>query len=223
MDPPNIGMIAKVLVIGDIATGKTSVIRRYTSGTFSDDYQTTIGVDFNHKKVKTNTGEDVSVQLWDIAGQDRFAGLSRIFYNHALAAIIVFDLFSKESFDNAANWKKDVDDKVFLPSGEKIPVLLLGNKDDRLESGNEPVSTFEEINKFAKEFGFYAYYQCSAKSGHNIQEACNTLINKVAQNNLKQANLAAATAEEIKNEEKAATNRISLSNDDNQQQDNGCC
>jgi small GTP-binding protein len=94
---------------------------------FSHDYQTTIGVDFSLKRV-TAQGLDINVQLWDIAGQERFSGLSRIFYTHAVAAVICYDLFDKASLMSAAKWKKDIDSKVFLPSNEPIPVLLLGNK-----------------------------------------------------------------------------------------------
>ena len=89
--------------------------------------QTTIGVDFALKRVQVDQ-TDINVQLWDIAGQERFAGLSRIFYTHAVAAIIVFDLFDIKSFESAVNWKQDIDAKVFLPSGDPIPVLLLANK-----------------------------------------------------------------------------------------------
>ncbi len=69
--------VAKVLVVGNVATGKTCIIRRYTRNEFSSDYQTTIGVDFSLKSLSTD-GVDINVQLWDIAGQERFAGLSRV-------------------------------------------------------------------------------------------------------------------------------------------------
>jgi len=179
---PPAGGIAKVLVVGDVATGKTSVIKRYVRNTFNKDYQTTIGVDFALKRVNTN-GTDMNVQLWDIAGQERFSGLSRIFYTHAVAAIIVYDLFQRESFESAAKWKKDIDSKVFLPSGAKIPVLLLGNKDDLASESQHPEVTDEEIEKFVKDHGFFAHFKCSAKTGHNIKQACNHLVMQIAENN----------------------------------------
>lgn len=121
-------MIAKVLVVGNVATGKTSVINRFVRNKFSSEYQTTIGVEFALKRIRANDGTEMNVQLWDIAGQDRFVGLSRIYYTHAVAAVIVYDLTSRETFDAVAKWKADIDSKVFLPSGKRIPVLLLGNK-----------------------------------------------------------------------------------------------
>jgi len=179
---PPAGGIAKVLVVGDVATGKTSVIRRYVRGAFSKDYQTTIGVDFALKRVNTN-GTDMNVQLWDIAGQERFSGLSRIFYTHAVAAIVVYDLFQRDSFESAAKWKKDIDSKVFLPSGAKIPVLLLGNKCDLASESQVPEVTDEEIEKFVRDHGFFAHFKCSAKTGDNIKQACNQLVMQIAENN----------------------------------------
>jgi Ras-related protein Rab-32 len=220
---PPAGGIAKVLVVGDVATGKTSVIKRYVRNTFSKDYQTTIGVDFALKRVNTN-GTDMNVQLWDIAGQERFSGLSRIFYTHAVAAIIVYDLFQRDSFESAAKWKKDIDSKVFLPSGAKIPVLLLGNKDDLASEQQNPEVSDEEIEKFVKEHGFFAHFKCSAKTGHNIKQACNHLVMQIAENNKTEK------AKEEENEKDAQEEKeqgaVSLGADASkpqQQSSGGCC
>ena len=64
----------------------------------------------------------------DLAGQDRFQGLARIYYRDAVGAIVVFDMFNKNSFESAKKCKADIDSKVFLPNGEMIPVVLVGNK-----------------------------------------------------------------------------------------------
>jgi len=174
--------VAKVLVVGNVATGKTSIIRRYTRNEFSSDYQTTIGVDFSLKSLTTD-GVDINVQLWDIAGQERFAGLSRIFYTHAVGAIVVFDIWDRETFNNAAMWKKDIDAKVFFPNGEKIPVILLANKCDLISESQQPSITSEQIDEFCRKHDFIASYQVSAKTGANIKEACLFLISRIVQNN----------------------------------------
>ncbi len=64
----------------------------------------------------------------DLAGQDRFQGLARIYYRDAVGAFVVFDMFNPKSFESAKKWKQDIDSKVFLADGAKIPVVLLGNK-----------------------------------------------------------------------------------------------
>jgi len=175
--------VAKVLVVGNVATGKTCIIRRYTRNEFSSDYQTTIGVDFSLKSLNTD-GVDINVQLWDIAGQERFAGLSRIFYTHAVGALVVYDLTDRDSFEAAAMWKKDIDAKVFFPNGDKIPVLLLGNKSDLIEDKTKQAAiSDEQIEAFARQHNFFASYKVSAKTGANIREACQALVSKIVQNN----------------------------------------
>jgi len=177
------GGIAKVLVVGNVATGKTSVINRFARNKFSKDYQTTIGVDFALKRVKAGNAE-LNVQLWDIAGQERFAGLSRIFYTHAVAAIIVYDITARDTFDAVIKWKHDIDAKVFLPSGSKIPVLLLGNKCDLLDEGATPCIPTADLDNFLSANSFYAHYLCSAKTGVNVKDACTHLVAKIHSNNL---------------------------------------
>jgi len=179
---PNSGGIAKVLVVGNVATGKTSVIKRYVRNSFTADYQTTIGVDFALKRVTTD-GVDINVQLWDIAGQDRFAGLSRIFYTHAVAAVIVYDMMDRDSFESAVKWKQDIDAKVFLPSGTKIPVLLLANKSDLVSEGSSPAVSDTDMDALCKEHQFFSAYKCSAKTGENIKEACSALVSQIVKNN----------------------------------------
>jgi GTPase SAR1 family protein len=63
-----------------------------------------------------------------LAGQDRFQGLARIYYRDAFGAFVVFDVMNPNSFESARRWKMDIDSKVFLRDGSKIPVILLGNK-----------------------------------------------------------------------------------------------
>lgn len=178
------GGIAKVLVVGNVATGKTSVINRFARNKFSKDYQTTIGVDFALKRVRMGPSE-LNVQLWDIAGQERFAGLSRIFYTHAVAAVIVYDVTSRETFDSVLKWKQDIDSKVFLPSGAKIPVLLLGNKCDLLVGENAQQSCVppEEMKRFLEQHQFFAHAECSAATGANVKESCINLVTKIHHNN----------------------------------------
>ena len=124
----------KVIIIGDPGVGKTSFIRRYVSNNFRADYKATIGVDFALKIVRWTETQTIKLQLWDIAGQERFTWMTRVYYKEgntvfniktlttklnnqwytssAQGCLIMFDLTNRNSFDNAVKWKKDVDSKV---------------------------------------------------------------------------------------------------------------
>nr|XP_023014439.1 ras-related protein Rab-33B-like [Leptinotarsa decemlineata] len=118
----------KVLVIGDLGTGKTSIIKRYVHRFFSQHYRATIGVDFSLKVLNWDDQNLVRLQLWDIAGQERYGNMTRVYYKEAVGAFIVFDVTRKATFDSVANWKSDLDSKVELSDGSKIPCVLLANK-----------------------------------------------------------------------------------------------
>ncbi|XP_046460616.1 ras-related protein Rab-7L1-like isoform X2 [Daphnia pulex] len=120
----------KVIIIGDPGVGKTSFIRRYVQNAFRGDYKATIGVDFALKIVRWSENQTIKLQLWDIAGQERFTWMTRVYYKEAQGCIIMFDLTSRNSFENAVKWKKDVDSKCVLEDGAPVPCMLLANKCD---------------------------------------------------------------------------------------------
>lgn len=101
-----------MIVIGEPNVGKTSTIQRYVEDVFSHRYKATIGVDFALKMVEVDAGTLVRLQLWDIAGQERFGSMTRVYYRDADAAVIVFDLTAQRTFEAVAKWKADVDDKA---------------------------------------------------------------------------------------------------------------
>lgn len=100
--------------------------------------------------------------------------LSRqIFYTHAVAAIIVYDVTSRDTFDSVLKWKQDIDAKVFLPSGAKIPVLLLGNKCDLLQGDNPQQSCVgpEEMKRFLEQHQFFAQSDTTTQHTHRGRTA----------------------------------------------------
>ena len=127
----------KILVIGELGTGKTSFIKRYVHQFFSDHYRATIGVDFALKVLQWDEeGTVVRLQLWDIAGQERFGNMTRVYYKEAVGAILVYDLTRKDTFSAIDKWKTDLDSKVVLPDGRNIPCVLIGNKCDQKEAAD---------------------------------------------------------------------------------------
>uniref|UniRef100_A0A673GXL9 RAB38, member RAS oncogene family n=1 Tax=Sinocyclocheilus rhinocerous TaxID=307959 RepID=A0A673GXL9_9TELE len=107
----------KILVIGDLGVGKTSIIKRYVHQNFSPNYRATIGVDFA-LKVLNLAQETVRLQLWDIAGQERFGNMTRVYYREAMGAFIVFDVTRPSTFEAVTRWKEDLDAKLSLSNGK---------------------------------------------------------------------------------------------------------
>lgn len=79
----------KILVIGELGTGKTSFIKQYVHKFYSQNYRATIGVDFALKVLNWDASTIIRLQLWDIAGQERFGNMTRVYYKEAVGAFIV--------------------------------------------------------------------------------------------------------------------------------------
>jgi small GTP-binding protein len=173
--------IFKVLVVGELRTGKTSLIRQYVQGYFTGLYKETIGVDFACKALTLEDQTKVQLQLWDIGGHERCRNLTRVFYQEAVGAFVVFDLTRPATLDAAADWKKDIDSKVFAADKKPIPCLLIGNKVDLCES---LPTTDGEMAKFVAENKFIGYMTMSAKTRANLTEVIVTLVNYIHQNHI---------------------------------------
>ncbi|XP_059169802.1 ras-related protein Rab-32B-like [Physella acuta] len=165
----------KVLVIGEFGVGKTSIIRRYTEGYFSPNYKLTIGVDFALKSIEWSPDEKVNLQLWDIAGHERFGHMTRVYYKYAIAAIIVFDLSRPATFDSVLKWLEDVNSKVMLSNELPVPVLLLANKCDIEDAAYQT----DKLDSFCKEKNFIGWFPTSAKTNQNVEEAMNFLVEHI--------------------------------------------
>ncbi|CAB3997991.1 ras-related Rab-38-like [Paramuricea clavata] len=173
----------KVLVIGDLGTGKTSIIKRYVHQFFSIHYRATIGVDFALKVLNWNDDTLIRLQLWDIAGQERFGNMTRVYYKEAVGAFVVFDVTRATTYEAVEKWKSDLDSKVFLPNGSPIPAVLLANKCDQVSEGLYSNTT--QMNEFCAEKGFAGWFETSAKENIGIDEAAAFLVNKILDNESK--------------------------------------
>eukprot|EP01116_Phalansterium_solitarium_P025095 TRINITY_DN9432_c0_g3_i1.p1 TRINITY_DN9432_c0_g3~~TRINITY_DN9432_c0_g3_i1.p1 ORF type:complete len:264 (+),score=103.24 TRINITY_DN9432_c0_g3_i1:624-1415(+) len=163
--------VFKVLVVGDTGCGKTSVIQRYCRDVFNTSYKATIGVDFALKDIRWNKTTAVRLQLWDIAGQERFGHMTRVYYKEALGAFIVFDVTRPVTFEAVAKWKHDID-QCLDSAGVSIPVVVLANKCDLAE---EPIDR-DKMDQFCQEHNCVAWLETSAKNNTNIDEAGGVLV-----------------------------------------------
>ena len=161
----------QILLLGDMAVGKTCLINRYTNGVFKEEYISTVGFDYYTKQEEINN-KTVQVKLWDTAGQERFKTLTPSFLRNAEGVIIVFDVTSQDSFDNVKGWINSIKSNI----GENvIPIIIVGNKID-MENLRE--ISKEDGNKIVSENGF-KYFETSAKTGKGVDEAFKELVNQI--------------------------------------------
>ena len=165
------GLPYKVLILGDSTVGKTCFLVRYVDDSFDDSTLLSVGMDYRLKNVKTEDGTKVKLQIWDTCGQERYRSISKNYYKGANAIILVFSLIDKKSFESVENWINQIKEEA----SESILIILVGNKSDLIE---KRVISYEEAEKLAKEFNIN-YFECSAKTGKNINVAFNDLIEQM--------------------------------------------
>ena len=98
----------QIIILGDGAVGKTSIIKQYMDQTFDEDHLTTLGLDFAQKKYTAKDGKEVPVKIWDTAGQERFKKLTYSFYKKADGVIVAFDMTEERTFDSIAGWMDSI-------------------------------------------------------------------------------------------------------------------
>ncbi len=153
--------IFKVPVAGDGAVGKTSLIVRYTQGTFTDTYKMTIGTSFAVKTVDLDSVM-VKLQIWDLAGQPHFGGVRPLFYQGSTGVIYVFSVIDRSSFEHLVGWLEEA-----RKNAGNVPGILIGNKTDLLDQ--REVSR-EEAEAYAAQAGL-KYIETSAKLDENVGDA----------------------------------------------------
>ena len=93
----------KVIIIGESGVGKTSLVKKFVSGQFSKDYRSSIGTNIFTKIIDLNVEKAIAIQLWDIAGQERWTKMRHVYYRGARGVIIVGDVARKNTFKNIPN------------------------------------------------------------------------------------------------------------------------
>jgi Ras-related protein Rab-7A len=174
----------KVVLAGDGAVGKTSIRERYMGKGFSSDYLKTIGADFASKKVTVEDNQ-ISFQIWDLAGQDSYQAVRGTFYKGATAALMVFDVQDPATMTNLKNW---IDEAIKGSNNGILVYFIIANKVDLVEERRVSRDmALEFCTRLDTETGIRYYYcETSALSGQNIQETFDFLSHKLLEaNNIK--------------------------------------
>lgn len=170
--------VFKILVVGNSKCGKTSIIQRYTNNDYSDEYNITIGADYKKKVLEVDAQTQVRLQLWDIAGQDRFANMTRPYYGGAAAAVVVCDVMRPATLDAVRDWKRDLDTK--LGASGAIPCIVLANKSDLLEGNfHAAMETGARMENLCTEMKFEKWFITSAKKNENVEMAMKFLVKRL--------------------------------------------
>lgn len=168
--------------------GKTTLRERYIGRGFKTTYLMTVGADFALHKF-TMEGTSIKLQIWDLAGQERFQSVRGPFFVGAAGVICVFDVTRQESLENMRNWVEESIKNI----GGVVPVVFLANKVD-LRDKESPLHISTEHGKRAldnlmKEFSIktpYLYYETSAKTGENVQKGFEELAMLIMRDRLSQ-------------------------------------
>ncbi len=176
---------AHIVTLGDGQVGKTSIILRYIENSFTLNYLSTIGIDSKIKKVKLKNNEEIKVKISDTAGQERFKSIASNYMKKANGILLVYDITNQKSFMDIDKWFSEINGEENIK-----PIVLIGNKSDMNEE--REVST-EDGQNLAKKYGENVhFYETSCKTGENVNEAIDDLVNQVydkyAKNNLNEGN-----------------------------------
>uniref|UniRef100_A0A914DFB4 Rab7 n=1 Tax=Acrobeloides nanus TaxID=290746 RepID=A0A914DFB4_9BILA len=157
--------LLKVILLGDMGVGKTSLMNQYVNKLFSNQYKPTLGADLLTKDIKIDD-RLVTMQVWDTAGQERFQALGSAFYRGADCCVLVYDVTDARSFQCLDMWRGEFLIQANPRDPESFPFVLLGNKIDvetiRAVSSRRAQNWCESKNM--------QYYEVSAKKAINVEE-----------------------------------------------------
>jgi len=156
--------IYKLAICGPGKSGKTSICKRLTENTFSRKYQPTCGAEFHSYSFKTKKGKAVAL-FYDMAGQKRFGVVRKLLYPGTNAAAIIFDVSSKESFKECANWIRELREQ-----DRELEITLVGNKTDIAREINR-----EDAERISRKLGC-KYIETSALTGDGVGNFVQSLV-----------------------------------------------
>ena len=174
MNSNSFAYVFKYIIIGDPSVGKSCILNQFLNQTFTEDYDITVGVEFGAKTIDIDK-KKIKLQMWDTAGQDSFKSITRAYYRGAAAALICYDITSRETFDNLQTWL----DECRENGNQEMTLVLVGNKID-LENQRE-ISTKEgqEFAKANKMIFFETSAKTSVKVGELFAKSSSRIFDKI--------------------------------------------
>ena len=163
----------KIILVGNSSVGKSSLISKYEKRVFQDNYLSTVGMDMASKEININN-KKINLKIIDTCGQERYKSIATNYYRKADGIMFVFDVTNEISFEEVKTWLLNVDN-----INNNCQKILVGNKID-LE--NNRIINKERMENKAKELNM-KYYETSAKTGQNVEEAFTELVNLLLNNN----------------------------------------
>ena len=160
----------KILVLGEIAAGKTCLIIRYTNGNFKEDSISTIGVDVKSKDVTVNKVK-YKFNIWDTAGQEKFYSIGKTYYNGVNGIVIAFDLSEEGAIKKLNGWLSKLKENI---DSTAIPIVIAGTKCDlkNIQIKKEAINVIASLHKSK-------YFETSAKNNINVDEAFQYLAEEI--------------------------------------------
>jgi small GTP-binding protein len=159
----------KICMLGTLAVGKTSLVRRFIEGIYSEDYHTSIGVKVDKKLVREAGQPEVTLMLWDIYGEDRFQKVQPSYWRGMFGYLLVVDGTRRNTLDEALALNQRI-----IDTGFKVPAVLLVNKADladQWEIGDDRLALLTQSG--------WEIMRTSAKTGENVDAAFSRLTLKM--------------------------------------------
>lgn len=160
----------KMIIVGDASAGKSSFMHQFLEGKFRKQTTHTIGVEFGTKVISLGQRQ-IKLQIWDTAGQERYRAVTRSYYRGAVGALILYDVTSRDSYNNLPTWLQDAREQAW----KEISIIAVGNKRDRKD---ERQVSFLEASRFAQEHDVL-FLETSALTGESVQEVFHTLAQRI--------------------------------------------
>ena len=168
-------ILLKMILIGDSAVGKSSLMNKFINSNFSTQYKATIGADFLTKEIDVD-GQSVALQIWDTAGHEKFMSFGQAFYRGSDCCFLVFDVTNEQSFKALDTWRNDFLNGACPLNPQNFPFVVLGNKIDAVK---KRVISLDLAKSWCKRNGNLTYFEVSAKDGTNVEMAFCEIAKKV--------------------------------------------